>query len=119
MNNKCSMVLALFTGILGGTLMRYMMPPSAFAQDAQSFSPQSAPTPSPKFEVFSIKPCRAADVSSDGGRRGGGRRTSMDPGRLRLECRTLDNLIRLAYIRFANGKGDSLFALVWSADTNS
>jgi len=30
-----------------------------------------------------------------------------DPGRLRLECQTVDALIRLAYIRFANGKGPS------------
>src|SRR5215475_10254983 len=36
MNNKCIIVLALFAGILGGTLMRYITPPSAFAQNDQS-----------------------------------------------------------------------------------
>ena len=36
MNNKCSIVLALFAGILGGTLTRYITPPSAFAQNDQS-----------------------------------------------------------------------------------
>jgi hypothetical protein len=36
MNNKCSIVLALFAGILGGTLTRYITPPSALAQNDQS-----------------------------------------------------------------------------------
>ena len=33
MNNKCSIVLALLGGIVGGTLTRYITPPSAFAQN--------------------------------------------------------------------------------------
>jgi hypothetical protein len=36
MNNKCSIVLALLAGILGGTLTRYITPPSAFAQNDQA-----------------------------------------------------------------------------------
>jgi len=35
MTNKCSIVLALLAGILGGTLTRYITPPSAFAQNDQ------------------------------------------------------------------------------------
>jgi len=58
----------------------------------------------PRFEVVSITPCKAADMPSGGGRGG---RASIDPGLLRLECQTLDNLIRFAYLRFPNGNGDS------------
>jgi hypothetical protein len=36
MSNKCTIVLALFAGILGGTLTHYFAPPSAFAQNDQS-----------------------------------------------------------------------------------
>jgi uncharacterized protein (TIGR03435 family) len=49
----------------------------------------------PRFEAVSIKPCvntgaRVASVSGT-------------PGRLRVECQSLDALIRDAYLRFANG----------------
>jgi hypothetical protein len=40
MNNKCSIVLALFAGVLGGALTRYITPPSAFAQNNQSTAPK-------------------------------------------------------------------------------
>jgi hypothetical protein len=36
MNSKCTIVLALLAGILGGTLTRYITPPSAFAQSDQA-----------------------------------------------------------------------------------
>jgi uncharacterized protein (TIGR03435 family) len=81
-------------GVLGGTAIR-----------AQSPSPQSARV-LPKFEVVSIRPCQASDVPSKEGR--GGRPAAVDPGMLRLECRTTDDLIRLAYIRFASGKVDGV-----------
>jgi uncharacterized protein (TIGR03435 family) len=74
---------------------------------AQSSSPESVSAPRPKFEVVSVKPCNAADMPPGGGRGGGGGRAGMDPGRLTLKCLTVDSLIRLAYIRFADGKGDS------------
>lgn len=58
----------------------------------------------PKFEVASIKPCKAGDLPAGGGRSAGGAASGNDPGRLSLECQTLDRLIRMAYIRFADGK---------------
>lgn len=103
-------LLALFAWILGVAFMRGVTLPPAFAQAARSFPPQSAPAAGPKFEVVSIKPCRAADVPSRGGR-GGAPTSVVDAGMLRLECRTVDGLIRLAYIRFASGKADSLSGL--------
>src|ERR1039457_7075292 len=58
----------------------------------------------PRFEVASIKPCKAGDMPAGGGRSAGGSASGNDPGRLSLECQTLDRLIRMAYIRFADGK---------------
>jgi hypothetical protein len=107
MSNKCSIVRALFIWILGGAAMRDVTLPSAFAQHAQSSLPRSVSAPSPKFEVVSVKPCNAKDMPSGRGR--GGARASIDPGRLRLECRTVDDLIHMAYLWFADGKGDSRF----------
>ncbi|HTB12590.1 MAG TPA: TIGR03435 family protein [Bryobacteraceae bacterium] len=54
-----------------------------------------------KFEVASIKPCKA-DVVPEGGRGGG--RESFSPGRLNLECRTVKGLIQMAYVLFADGR---------------
>jgi uncharacterized protein (TIGR03435 family) len=61
----------------------------------------SAQAQAPAFEVISIKP---ATSCGDGGRgpAAGGRTWS--PGRLRLECRTVMSLIRMAYVQFADGK---------------
>jgi uncharacterized protein (TIGR03435 family) len=59
----------------------------------------SAQTPTaPKFEVASVKPCKAAD---DGGGRGGGaaRAGGLSPDRLDLPCQTVMSLIELAYVR--------------------
>jgi uncharacterized protein (TIGR03435 family) len=55
-----------------------------------------------KFEVASIKPCKA-DVVPEGGRRGGGRE-NFSPGRLNLECHTVKGLIQMAYVLFADGR---------------
>lgn len=73
---------------------------------APAIRAQSSPASSPKFEVASIKPCQAGDTSSGGGRggEGGGGRVSGDPGRLRLKCQTVEDLIRSAYLEYANGK---------------
>jgi uncharacterized protein (TIGR03435 family) len=54
-----------------------------------------------KFEVASIKPCKA-DVYPEGGRGGG--HGSLSPGTLTLECHTVRSLIQMAYILFENGK---------------
>jgi uncharacterized protein (TIGR03435 family) len=49
-----------------------------------------------KFEVVSIKPCPNSSGSA-------GSNVSATPGRLRLECTTLDSLIGSAYLQFATG----------------
>jgi uncharacterized protein (TIGR03435 family) len=72
---------------------------------AQISPPQSGSAPRPKFEVVSVRPCNAKDMPSGRGR--GGTRASIDPGRLTLECRTVDDLVHMAYLWFADGKEDS------------
>lgn len=52
----------------------------------------------PKFEVASIKPCKA-DAAPNA--RGGGGNSS--PGRLNVECQTVLGLIQAAYVIFADG----------------
>ncbi len=54
-----------------------------------------------KFEVASIKPCKA-DVVPEGGRGGG--RENLSPGRLNLECRTVKGLIQMSYVLFSDGR---------------
>jgi uncharacterized protein (TIGR03435 family) len=58
----------------------------------------------PKFEVVSIKPCKAGEPPQ--GRKGGrgGGRIGASPGRLNAECATLAMLIRSAYLQFPNGQ---------------
>jgi uncharacterized protein (TIGR03435 family) len=89
-----AMVRLLLLGALHPLAIQAQGPPA---------SSQSSVPMKEKFEVASIKAC---NLSSDGGRSGGGTNAGSDPGRLRLECQTVENLIRLAYIRFANGRGD-------------
>jgi len=60
----------------------------------------SAQSP-PKFEVASIKPCKA-DIDPNG--RGGGGRESLSPDRLKLDCQTVKGLIQMAYVLFADGR---------------
>lgn len=52
----------------------------------------------PKFEVASIKPCKAGIAE---GRGNGAEATS--PGRLRLGCMTVRGLVHVAYVLFADG----------------
>jgi uncharacterized protein (TIGR03435 family) len=56
-----------------------------------------------KFDVVSVKPCKAED-SGRGGRNGGAGGASPSPGRLDLKCRTVISLVQMAYDRFADGK---------------
>jgi len=69
----------------------------AFAQ------PQTKTTMQPKFDVASVK---RSNGCRDGGGRGGdgGAGGGWSPGRLSLECRTLMNLLQIAYVEFADGK---------------
>jgi len=63
---------------------------------------QSAAIVPLKFEVVSVKPCIAGD-SAGRGRNGGGA-ASASPGRLDLKCRTVMDLLRMAYLDYADGK---------------
>ena len=64
---------------------------------------QSATTP--KFEVASIKPCKAGDVAPvPGGKSGRVGRVSGSPRRLNAECQTVANLIPDAYLSYPKGE---------------
>jgi len=65
-------------------------------------SPQAAAAATPKFEVASVKPCKAEDGGRNGGRGTGGGNAS--PGRLDLKCRTIMDLVQMAYLQYADGK---------------
>jgi uncharacterized protein (TIGR03435 family) len=70
---------------------------------APAIRAQSPAAPTPKFEVTSVKPCK--DSAPDAGRKsGGGASGGPSPGRLTLPCRSTMDLIRMAYVQFANGK---------------
>jgi uncharacterized protein (TIGR03435 family) len=66
---------------------------------------QSAADALPKFEVASIKPCKD---NAGGGRKGGGGGPGASPGRLTLPCRSTRDLIRMAYVQFANGQWNAM-----------
>lgn len=57
---------------------------------------QSPTAPSPKFEVASIKSCRAGDLPPNG--RSGGGTFATSPGRLNVRCMTVESLIGI-YVR--------------------
>ncbi|MGA3242935.1 MAG: TIGR03435 family protein [Bryobacteraceae bacterium] len=63
---------------------------------------QSAAAATLKFEVASVKPCKTED-GGGGGRMGGGG-GSPSPGRLHLTCRTVMDLVRMAFLQYADGK---------------
>lgn len=74
-------------------------------------APASQPptTARPKFDVASIKPCRAEDIGGGRGGKGGGLKpNSFTPGRLALNCTTVADLIHLAYVSFASGRFNPL-----------
>ena len=64
----------------------------------------AAAQPAPKFEVASIKPCKAADPAP--GRKGGrgGGAVDWSPARLNAQCQTVATLIRDAWLRFPAGQ---------------
>jgi uncharacterized protein (TIGR03435 family) len=63
---------------------------------------QTVAAATPKFEVVSVKPCKAGD--GGGGGRKGASDGSPSPGRLELTCRTVIDLVQIAYIQYADGK---------------
>ncbi len=66
--------------------------------------------PAPAFEVASIKPCTPGDTGrggGGGGRSGGGPpgdRAAPSPDRLTVGCQPLINIMRQAYVAYANGQ---------------
>jgi len=61
----------------------------------------------PKFEVASIKLCKSGNEESGGGKKAtgvAGGRIRFTPQTLTEECQSLDNLIRDAYLAYAEGK---------------
>lgn len=64
--------------------------------------PEPPATPRPKFDVASVKRCMPGDelTGPPGGRGGGGggRGPRYSPGRLRVQCLAVDDMIRIAYI---------------------
>ncbi len=77
--------------------------PAIRAQSAQAAAQSSAGA---KFEVASIKPCNVdpAPVPGKKSDRGGAGRITWSPGRLDVECRSVSNLIKYAYLSYADGK---------------
>ncbi len=82
-------------------------PPELLAQARPAMpAPTPAPAPTPKFEVAAIRRstgCDAGGGGRGGGKGGGVRRINWSPGRLNLECQTVADLIRWAYLLYANG----------------
>ena len=66
---------------------------------------QTQTNPRPGFEAASIKPCRT-DLPPGG--RSGGESTENSSLRLTANCMTLRDLIKMAYVTFANGHYDPL-----------
>src|SRR5580704_7849195 len=64
--------------------------------------------PRPKFEVASVKLCRPADTPPGGAGRKGAGASGNDPGHLNMACQTVERLIQAAYIRFADGKPQTM-----------
>jgi Protein of unknown function (DUF3738) len=71
----------------------------AFLETA-AFAQSEGKTPTPRFEVVAIKPCKP-DIAN--GRRSG--TENLSPGRLHLGCSisTVKGLVQMAYVLFANG----------------
>ena len=69
---------------------------------------QSAPTPAPKFEVASIRPCESAPTAA--GVRNGG--IGVSPGMLHVKCASVRFMIQIAYGNSADSK------LVFAFDPN-
>jgi len=64
-------------------------------------SPITVAQPVPRFEVTSVKP---GSNCPGGGGRGGTASRINSPDRLELRCRTLAELVKMAYVQFAGGQ---------------
>jgi uncharacterized protein (TIGR03435 family) len=57
-----------------------------------------------KFDVVSVKPCDPNAIPSPSPGGGRGAPVTASPGRFRVDCLSVDTLIRWAYVTFANGR---------------
>ncbi len=66
----------------------------------------AAQSPKPHFDIVSVRSCdpNAAPVVATGGGRGGTSQGLASPGRLRLDCRSVSDMIVDAYATFAGGR---------------
>jgi uncharacterized protein (TIGR03435 family) len=79
--------------------------PVLIAQATPVAQPVPSAAPVPKFEVASIKMCSNGDDAGGArGGRGGGGGDGPSPDRVNVPCQPLKNIIRMAYITFANGR---------------
>ena len=95
-------VVSVIAGLGLTSVARAQSPTQADSQSAASVQ-RSATSTVGGFEVASIKPC----ATGDGGRRGQ-KRGGDSPGRLSENCVTVSNLIRQAYVEFADGRQNVL-----------
>lgn len=68
---------------------------------------RSAPPNPQRFEVVSIKPCKGSSVGRPDGKKGGAGepgKIHSDPKTLHLECQSLEDLIRDAYLAYSDGR---------------
>jgi uncharacterized protein (TIGR03435 family) len=68
----------------------------------------SSQTKRPTIEVASVKPCQDTGGGARGGRKGGGGGPAAVAGHLNLNCMTVAQLIRSAYLLFADGAPPTL-----------
>ena len=103
--NLVKRLLLVATGMLAvaGPLVIGMMNAPIIQAQSQAQSARSAPAPTPKFEVASIRPCAPVPVTAKG-QDGGGKDLSVSPGRLNMGCLTVADLIHRAYVTFADGQ---------------
>ena len=90
------------TAALGAAVAVEAMGASAI--QAQTSSVQAAPAVKPRFEVASVKVCRADPSPAFVG---GGSRNTSSPGRLDLTCQTVTRLIQTAYLMYRAGRPNS------------
>lgn len=81
---------------------------SAFAATAGFAQTQVGSDAAPKFAVASIKPCKDEFDRESGGRGRGPTPVAVDPGRIRINCLPLENIIMQAYLVYADGQGRAL-----------
>jgi len=117
---KFALITAAITAIAAPIMVGFLNAP-ARAQSSQiatqpaqaGQSPAEAPRPqastTPKFEVVSVKACKA-DLRPGAGR--GGTASGNSPATLREDCATVSELIRQAYVEYASEQGSTFPQLV-------